>query len=158
MYRYTLQNAKGEDSHRRRLLNRVKNILILIMTIVLIGGAVFCIPSVKFRAEISNTYIQRIVNECGTAVNLSNSLSRTAGATTTDTLGRIRSHIYAMEVINSLHAGAGDGWVIQTAWFTTLYSILDDYNAKMTRGTNTSEEASNLQNNLQTLYAQLSSL
>ena len=158
MYRYTLQQTKSEDPARQRRRHLVKNVIIIVLLAVIIAGAFYTLPAVNYRNEAAVTYRQRITSECASALSLANTLSRTAGASSWSTLAAIRSRIYAMETLNELHSGMGDGMIIQTSWFTTLYGILDDYTNKLTTGTNTSDQVSNLQNNLQILNDQLNAL
>lgn len=156
MYRYSPNRMRGATG-APKLKERVKSVVLLLLLIALVLLAVFGVPAMRFRAEAKELFIARIQLECGNALSLTNSLSRTAGANSSVTLGRIRSCVYAMETINSLNVGlnGASGWIIQEDWFTSLYSMIDSYSSQLLTGMSTSEQQTALYSALQTLSEQL---
>ena len=156
MYRYSPNRMRGATG-APKLRERVKTIMLAALIVALVVLAVVGVPAMRFRSEAKELFIARIQLECGNALSLTNSLSRTAGANSAATLGRIRSCVYAMETINSLSVGLSGsaGWIIQEDWFTSLYGMIDSYSSQLLTGMTTSEQQTALYNALQTLSEQL---
>lgn len=159
MYRYSANRARG-NTGAPGMKERGKTVLIVLLMIAVIAGAVYAVPALRFRKEAENLFVARIQLECGNALDLSASLSRTAGASSTTTLSRIRSSVYAMETMNSLSVGldGAQGYIISEDWFTNLYGIIDAYANQLLTGMTTSEQQTALYNALQTLNEQLLAL
>ncbi len=157
MYRYSTNRARG-NTGAPGLKERAKTLLIIVLLAALVVGLIVGVPAVKFKNDARQLYLARIQLECGNALDLSGSLSRTAGTSSTSTLSKIRSYVYAMETINSLSVGmdGSNGYIISEDWFTNLYSIIDAYTSQLLTGMNTSEQQTSLYNSLQTLSQQLS--
>ena len=160
MYRNSAYSRMKSPALTPRWFTRFKNFLLLILLIGVIALAIFGGRGMAFRGEAKELFVSRIQLECGNALNLTNGLSRTAGATSSQTLGRIRSHVYAMETINDLSVGleGASGYLIQDDWFTTLYAVLDEYSNKLITGMTTGDQQTTLLGALQTLYDQLEGL
>ena len=160
MYRNSAYSRMKSPALTPRWFTRFKNFLLLILLIGVIVLAIFGGRGMAFRSEAKTLFISKIQLECGNALNLTNGLSRTAGATSSQTLGRIRSHVYAMETINDLSVGleGASGYLIQDDWFTTLYAVLDEYSNKLITGMTTGDQQTTLLGALQTLYDQLEGL
>ena len=139
------------QSGSNTLLNRVRNALILVLLAAVILLAVFGGRAISFEAETRSTFIQRMQTECNDAVSLTTALSRTAGASSSATLGKIRSHVYAMDAINQLNVGLGGNYLISNDIFTSLYAIIDDYSNRLITGMVTGDSQTALANALTTL-------
>ncbi|MBR4081000.1 MAG: hypothetical protein IKK21_04375 [Clostridia bacterium] len=160
MYRNTAYNRMTTNAGAPRWVTRFKNLLLLFLLVAVILLAVFGGRAMMYRNDANHLFISKIQLECGNALTLTNSLSRTAGASSSATLGRIRSHVYAMETINSLSVGleGASGWLISEDWFTTLYGVLEEYSQKLITGMTTGDQQTALMNALQTLYDQLDTI
>lgn len=160
MYRNSAYSRMKSPAQTPRWFTRFKNALLLVLLLAVIALSVFGGQAMMYRNEAKTLFVSKIQLECGNALTLTNSLSRTAGATSAQTLGRIRSHVYAMETINDLSVGleGASGWMIQEDWFTTLYAVLDEYSNKLITGMTTGDQQTTLLGALQTLYDQLETL
>ena len=160
MYRrYTQVNQMGV-SHSQTRRNRIKNVLIFLLIAALIAGAVIAIPLFQRANEQRELWIRRIQNEASEAVNQAPALSRNAGADSAAILARIRSNLYAIRVINDLSMAQDGvtGRFLEDETMATLQSSVDNYLSYLTRGMDTGEYQTNLQNNLNALQAQVSDL
>ena len=162
MYRYNpLRPHKGRmDEQRPRLLERIKTIVIVLLLIALIGGAVVAVPALQYRSNANDLFVRRMASECGEAVTLAGTLSRTAGTSSYDTLARVRARVYAMELMNSLsvNLNGSSGTIVSSEWFTSLTNQLDNYGTQLITGMSTGDLATTLQTDLSTLHAQLQTL
>ena len=120
--------------------------------------AIFGGRAISFETETRSTFVHRMQTECNSALNLSSSLSRTAGSSSSAILGRIRSHVYAMDAINQLNAGMEGKYLVNNDLFTSLYAMLDDYSDKLITGMVTGEVQTNLTAALTGLQEQTSQL
>lgn len=158
-HRYT-SRAGGLNPQGNRLKERLRTGLILLLVAAVVLLTVFGGRAMSFRSEAHATFVSRMQTECGNAISLTSSLSRTAGANSSATLGRIRSHIYAMDTINQINVGleGGDGYLVNNDLFTALYALLDEYVTTLTTGMATGELQTSLTNSLNELYALVDAL
>lgn len=160
MYRrYSQVNeATVPVSQTRR--NRVKNITILVLLAAVITMTAVALPAVQSRSSARGLIIQRMQNEIGTAVRLTTSLSRNAGASSASILAQIRSNIYAISVANELSIGmeGAKGRLLPEEDLTSLQSAIDNYLAFLTTGMDTGEYQTNLQNTLDALQIWINNL
>ena len=144
--------AFEQNSIAGKLYRLILNIflpMVLLAAVILL--AVFGGRAISFEAETRSTFIQRMQTECNDAVSLTTALSRTAGASSSATLGKIRSHVYAMDAINQLNVGLGGNYLISNDIFTSLYAIIDDYSNRLITGMVTGDSQTALANALTTL-------
>lgn len=160
MYRRYSQVNQPAVSLGQVRRNRIKNILILLLVAALATMTAVALPAVRSRSASRTLYISRMQNEIATAVRLTTSLSRNAGANSAAILAQIRSNIYTIGVINDISIGqeGADGRLIQEEQITTLQSAIDNYLAFLTTGMDTGEYQTNLQNNLNELQVIISAL
>ena len=160
MYRRYSQVNQPAASLGQVRRNRIKNILILLLVAALATMTAVALPAVRSRSASRTLYISRMQNEIATAVRLTTSLSRNAGANSAAILAQIRSNIYTIGVINDISIGqeGADGRLIQEEQITTLQSAIDNYLAFLTTGMDTGEYQTNLQNNLNELQVIISAL
>ena len=109
---YMSRKGSSMQPSGNSLLNRVRNALILVLLAAVILLAIFGGRAISFETETRSTFVHRMQTECNDAVSLVTALSRTAGASSSATLGKIRSHVYAMDTINQLNVGLG-GTLVQ---------------------------------------------
>ena len=160
MYRRYSQVNQPTVSLGQVRRNRIKNILILLLVAALAAMTAVALPAVRSRSASRTLYISRMQNEIATAVRLTTSLSRNAGANSAAILAQIRSNIYTIGVINDISIGqeGADGRLIQEEQITTLQSAIDNYLAFLTTGMDTGEYQTNLQNSLNELQVIISAL
>lgn len=131
-------------------------VAVLIIGVLLLG--VFGIPAITFRSQSENTFINRMLTECDDALTLAGNLSRNGGADSAATLGRIRSDIHAIDVINDMRSTLGGGHYVEPYVFTNLYSIIDSYSANLRLGNVTMQNLTDLVQALEALQATLNGL
>ncbi len=140
--------------------NRIKNILIILLTAAVVALSAIALPAVQSRTGARALIIQRMQNEISTAARLTTSLSRSAGASSAAILAQIRSNLHAIASANELSIGmeGASGRLIQEEQMTTLISSVDNYLAFLTTGMDTGEYQTNLQNSLNELQLKINSL
>ena len=160
MYRRYSQVNQSPVSLGQVRRNRIKNILILMLLAALITMAIVTLPAVQSRNSARSLFIQRMQSEIATAVRLTTSLSRNAGANSAAILAQIRSNVYAIGLINDISIGqeGASGRLLREDQVTTLQSAIDNYLAFLTTGMDTGEYQTNLQNSLETLQTEISIL
>lgn len=147
--RYTSRSEGLQSTGTPRMKERIRNILLIVLAVACILLAIFGGRAMSFQAETKTTFARRIQTECGSALNLTATLSRTAGANSAATLGRIRSHLYAVDTINQLHVGLrGGDYLVDNEVFTQLYALLDEYSDKLITGMQTGDLQTALTNSL----------
>lgn len=132
---------------------RIRNILILVLVLVIVGLVVYGGQALAYRSEARNLFAATLQTECNEALSLSNSLSRTAGANSSATLGRIRSNLHAMETVNRFHQNLDGRAFLPDETFSNLYTILDNYSSRLLTGMNTGDLQGELQAALEALQA-----
>lgn len=156
MYRrYTSREGGTQYTGAPRLRERIRNILLIVLAVACVVLAVFGGRAMGNQSETRTTLIHRMQTESSEALSMTSTLSRTAGANSSAALGRIRSRVYAVDVINQLHVGltGTSGYLISTDVFTDIYALLDDYSDKLTTGTQTGDVQSALTTALTTLVS-----
>lgn len=155
-HRYTSRSEGMQSSGAPRMKERIRNIILLVLLVACVLLAVFGGRAMGFQAEAQTTFIRRMQTECNDALTLTGSLSRTAGANSAETIGHIRSHLYAMDTINQLNVGlqGPGGYLVSTEVFTSLYGVLDEYSDKLITGMQTGD----LQTQLTTSLSDLANL
>ena len=148
---YMSRKGSSMQPSGNSLLNRVRNALILVLLAAVILLAIFGGRAISFVTETRSTFVHRMQTECNDAVSLVTALSRTAGASSSATLGKIRSHVYAMDTINQLNVGLGGDYLISNDTFTSLYAIIDDYFNRLITGVVTGDSQTALANALTSL-------
>jgi len=159
-HRYTSRGNNSMNTGGSRMRDRIRTAITLVLLAAVIVLAIFGGQAMSFKAETRTTFVRRMQTECNDALGLTSSLSRTAGANSAATLGRIRSHVYAMETINQLNVGldSASGYLVGNDIFTTLYAVLDDYSNKLVTGMVTGDQQTALTNTLNDLLIQVSAL
>lgn len=157
MYRRYSQGDNNLLPRSQRTMNRIKNILILLLIAAVAALVLIALPSLRNQQGERTLYLQRMQSECDEAIRQTTTLSRNAGADSAAILSRVRSCIYAMRTINSL-AGAGGGTLMADDTLLSLQNTVDRYLAFLTTGMDTGEYQTNLQNGLAELRTLVNSL
>ena len=148
---YMSRKGSSMQSGGNTMVNRLRNALILVLLAAVILLGIFGGRAISFETETRSTFVHRMQTECNDAVSLVTALSRTAGASSSATLGKIRSHVYAMDTINQLNVGLGGDYLISNDTFTSLYAIIDDYFNRLITGVVTGDSQTALANALTSL-------
>ena len=148
---YMSRKGNSVQSGGNTMFNRVRNALILLLLVAVVLLAIFGGRAISFETETRSTFVRRMQTECNNAVSLVTALSRTAGASSSATLSKIRSHVYAMDTINQLNVGLGGDYIVSNDTFTSLYAIIDDYFNRLITGVVTGDSQTSLANALTTL-------
>ena len=138
--------------------SRLKDLLILALTGLLIAALVIGVPLLQKSNTTRSVYIQRIQAECDEANRLTSTLSRNAGADSASILARIRSCLYSIRVISGLNMAQGDGELVSEDQVLTLQNMVDRYLNYLTTGMNTGEYQTTLQTGMEELQAEVSAL
>lgn len=106
---------------------------ILIFRIAGVGG----INEGNFEAQRNS----ELRGEVQGALSSVNSLSRLGSSTTSSMLGRVRQYVHGVEVINDLNVGMyGEiGRLYPQSMFENIYSIIEEYEAKLSSGQKVSD-------------------
>ena len=158
MYTRYSQVNEGSQSLRQMNRNRVKNLIILLLTGCIVALLIIGIPAIRKNQDGRTYYIQRMQAECDEAVRQTTTLSRNAGADSAAILARIRSNLYAIRTINSLNSGLGGKRLLEDEQVQTLQNTVDRYLSVLTTGMNTGEYQTTLQNALADLQELISKL
>ena len=158
MYRRYSQMNGNAASVSQLKRSRLKDLLILALTGLLIAALVIGVPLLQKNNTTRSVYIQRIQAECDEANRLTSTLSRNAGADSASILARIRSCLYSIRVISGLNMAQGDGELVSEDQVLTLQNMVDRYLNYLTTGMNTGEYQTTLQNALEELQGILATL
>ena len=152
MYRRYSQGTAEMAPRSQKRLNRIKNVLIVLLTAAVIALGVIAIPGLRNQQNERAVYIQRMQSECDEARRQTTSLSRNAGADSAAILARVRCCIYAMRTVNAM-AGQSGQQPMADDQLLALQNTVDRYLAILTTGMDTGEYQTNLQNGLGELQA-----
>ena len=158
MYRRYSQTNGNAASVSQLKRSRLKDLLILALTGLLIASLVIGIPALQKNDATRSVYIQRIQAECDEAVRLTSTLSRNAGADSASILARIRSNLYSIRMISSLNIAQGGGELVSEDQVLTLQNTVDRYLNYLTTGMNTGEYQTTLQTGVEELQTEVSTL
>lgn len=158
MYRRYSDAAESTVSHAQVYRNRIRNILILLLLVVIGVLCYFGIPAIRRQGEQKTLFIQRMQAECDEAIRQTSTLSRSAGADSAAILARIRSNVYAIRTANNLSFSSGYGYLLADSEILAIQDSVDRYLSFLTTGMDTGEYQTNLQNSLTGLRAMVSNL
>ncbi|MBR3874206.1 MAG: hypothetical protein IKJ26_08550 [Clostridia bacterium] len=143
MMRYSRSRSYNVGSRSDRLKPILVILLVLLAAFLIfkatgVGG----INEGNFEAQRNS----KLRSEVQAAQNCVNSLSRLGASSTSSMLGRIRQHVHGMEVINDLNVGMyGEvGRLYPQMVFDNVYSIIEEYDAKLTSGQKVSDTLTSL--------------
>ena len=144
--------ARGAEHSRSE---RVRSIAIILLAVALAGACILGGQAIAFRNECRDDLIARAVMECGDAVNMVNTMSRSGGSDTAAMLSKIRAHIHTMEMLSEMNMSLFGNELVPATDVGELYNIIDSYFAKLKNGSATIEELTNLGDRLTALQLML---
>ena len=151
MYRRYSQTNGTTATLSQMKRSRLKDLLILVLLGLLIAALVVGVQALQKDRNARSVYIRRIQTECDEAVRQVATLSRNAGADSASILSRIRSNLYAIQVISGLQVSQGSGALVSEDRILTLQNTVDRYMTYLTTGMDTGEYQTTLQNALEEL-------
>lgn len=159
MYQHYMSRKETPQALPNTLRERIRTGIILLLAVAVIVLGIVGGQAIAFRNEFRSVLVHRMQTECADALELTDDLSRTAGANSAATLGRIRSHVYAMETINQLNVGlrAGD-YLVPPETFAALYTTLNGYSDKLITGMQTGDQQTTLTAQLEALLVVVQAL
>ena len=133
----------------------IRNIIIAVLAVALAATLIITLPKMNYSSDLRSLTIERIQRECDTAITYSKYLSRTASSNSNAQLAVIRSSVYSIQVLNETYASMeGTGThLIQETVLTSILTVIDNYYTRLTTGTNTSDNQTDLSNQLDQLQA-----
>ena len=153
MYQYSSRSRFNSVMRSNRYRPIVVIVLILIAAFILlklvgVGG----MSEANFEAQRN----ARLRSEAQRAVSQTNSLSRLGATTTSNMLGKIRQYVHGIEIINDLNVGMyGEvGRLYKQAVFDAIYSVIDEYDAKLSSGQKVSDTLATLTQEIEALSDQ----
>ena len=151
MYRRYSQTNGTTATLSQMKRSRLQDLLILVLLGLLIAALVVGVQALQKDRNARSVYIRRIQTECDEAVRQVATLSRNAGADSASILSRIRSNLYAIQVISGLQVSQGSGALVSEDRILTLQNTVDRYMTYLTTGMDTGEYQTTLQNALEEL-------
>lgn len=139
MMRYT-RNTRGYNTatHSGRLRPILLILLVLLAAFLLlrftgVGG----LNEANFESQRN----AKLRSEAQHAVSCVNSLSRLGSSSTSSMLGRIRQYVHGIEVVNDLNVSMyGEvGRLYEQSVFDSIYTIIEEYDAKLSSGQKVNE-------------------
>ena len=138
--------------------DRIKNILLILLTVALVGVSIAGGQAIAFRNEADDALFARMLTECNDAINHVNTLSRYGGSDSAALIAKIRANVRTVDACNALHTSLYGKTMVPQTTFTNLYATIDSYMGKLKNGTTTMEEQTNLLKDLTGLQALLQGL
>lgn len=136
-----------------RLATRARAVLATLMLAALAASLIIGLPAINAKNDTHEFIVRRMAIECRTAYDASQSLSLTGGADSYETLARIRSCVYGMEMMNNTAAVLEERALLEESEFSAVYRIVEQYNLALNKGTmTTAAYVTELQNTLGALY------
>lgn len=137
---------------------RIRNVLVIVLALVIAALAVIGGQALAYRSEARSRFLVTMQTEVNEAVAQCSSLSRTAGASSSSALGRIRANIHTMDTVNSLRQSLEGAYYVLPEKFTELYAMLDSYSSRLQTGLNTGDLQGDLQMKLEELQSLIAGL
>ena len=151
------RNSAIRSSTYRPLSSKIKNVLLLLLVLGLALSLVWGIPAVQSQKNYRGDVIARMETECGDAQYILAHLSNTGSSSTYAQLARIRSAIYAIDVLNQSYSSLqGASSLVDSQLLNNVYTLVESYyTALISSATNTSILLSDLSAALQSLQSAL---
>jgi hypothetical protein len=144
MYRYSQQMRAHTGGQRVR--QQASKVLLLLLVAAIVVLTILGGNAMSFEAKEQAQFKERMRSEANLAITQVNNLSRTGGSTTTNMLGKLRQHVYAMETLQDVHlALRGNGQrVVDDGVFDSVYAVIDTFDARLQTGQQTKEPLTQL--------------
>ena len=151
MYSFQANAGRRKNKQTRRLLY----VVIFVLVIALAGVSLAYYRSTKVSEATSDALIARAMSEAAAAQNAVYRLTQSSGTNTTVLLAAVRSHIYALQSLNTLTANIyGPGTVLADAnLLSTCTATLDECDTRIQAGSVVTEQTSSLRDNIDALVA-----
>ena len=151
MYSFQANTGRRKNKQTRRLLY----VIIFILVIALIGVSFAYYRSTKVSEATGDALIARAMSEAAAAQNAVYRLTQSSGTNTTVLLASVRSHIYALQSLNTLTANIyGPGTVLADAsLLAACTATLDECDTRIQAGSVVTEQTSNLRDSIDALVA-----
>jgi len=151
MYSFQANTGRRKSKQTRRLLY----VIIFILVIALIGVSFAYYRSTKVSEATGDALIARAMSEAAAAQNAVYRLTQSSGTNTTVLLAAVRSHIYALQSLNTLTANIyGPGTVLADAsLLAACTATLDECDTRIQAGSVVTEQTSNLRDSIDALVA-----
>lgn len=142
MNRWTNKYSYGPggvaNTPARVLGGKLRSVLLVLLVAAVVVLGVVGGRAIVYQSRCEPTFVHRMQTECKEAINVLPSLSRSRGGSADDAanLGKVRSNIRAMEAINEVSntVAGGNGYLVPTATFTELYTIINSYYSNLKLG------------------------
>ena len=157
MYKYISNGGRSESPSQVRK-NRIRTGVTIVLLLALIGLTIYNANAVIYRNASQELIPAYMRSECNSAISQVNSLSRTAGASSSAVLGKIRGHVYSMETLNEMYTALNSRELIPHEVFDRIYQLLDDYADKLITGMTTGDMQSLLLSEVQGLMGYINIL
>ena len=144
MYRYSQQMRGNAGSQQKR--QQVGKVLLILMVIAVIVLGILVGSAISFKNKEQSLFRDHMRNQAQLAITQVNSLSRTGGSNTTNLLGKLRQHVYAMQLLQQMHVSlrGKDQQVVSDDVFDTIYTVIDTFDARLQTGQQTKEPQTQL--------------
>ena len=151
MYSFQANAGRRKNKQTRRLLY----VIIFVLVIALAGVSLAYYRSTKVSDATSDALIARAMSEAAAAQNAVYRLTQSSGTNTTVLLAAVRSHIYALQSLNTLTANIyGPGTVLADAnLLADCTATLDECDTRIQAGSVVTEQTSSLRDNIDALVA-----
>ncbi len=157
MYRYSNQSRFNSimRSNRYRPIIVIVIIVVaayLLLKLVGVGG----LNEANFESQRN----AKLRSEIQHAVSQTNTLSRLGATTTSNVLGKVRQYVHGIEVINDLNVSMyGEvGRLYSASVFDDIYTIIDEYDAKLSSGQKISDTLAELTSAVANLETQTTAI
>ncbi len=144
MYRYSQQMRAHKGGQRVR--QQASKVLLLLLVAAIVVLTILGGNAMSFEAKEQAQFKERMRSEANLAITQVNNLSRTGGSTTTNMLGKLRQHVYAMETLQDVHLALRGGGqrVVDDGVFDSVYAVIDTFDARLQTGQQTKEPLTQL--------------
>lgn len=151
MYSFQANAGRRKSKQTRRLLY----VIIFVLFVALVGVSVAYYRSTKVSEATSDALIARAMSEAASAQNAVYRLTQSSGTNTTVLLAAVRSHVYALQSLNTLTANIyGPGTVLADAnLLAACTATLDECDTRIQAGSVVTEQTSSLRDNIDKLVA-----
>lgn len=154
-YVYRGQNADSPSTSKIK----IENIIIVILIVaLLVSIATRFIGGKTFNTEDVKIHIKNMLNaEIKNAITQAESLGRSGASGTTNTISRVRQHVYALDNLNSLSIllMGQSARVFPQQYIDTAMASIDDFLVQLQKGQSVNEALLKLTDNLSRLEDQL---
>lgn len=130
-------NQGGVRPADRTRGDRVRSLLLILMVVALAGVSIVGAQAIAFRSGAGQEIVDQIRYECSLTVNMTKDLSRSGGSETAEILGRIRSGVHAVDVLNELNNKLYGSYLLPVSAFDELENIISSYHARLRNGSTT---------------------